>query len=274
MILKEKLGYTNSKIIALVPTEKELTLLYLKLKKEGLIKESDEEYVNEIIQNCKKEEINVITCFDEVYPNKLRFISNKPVLLFYKGNIDLLSAPSISIVGTRKASEGSLNWTRNISKSLASKGYVIVSGGAKGIDRSAHEGALDANGKTICVIGSGIRDLYPQENVELIKRIMVEGLVISEYNPNTHVNKFGLLERNRITSGLGDKVLIISTEQAGGTISQYKTAKLQKKEIYCPDPTLKLEPISGIIELIKEKGVKVITNFEGLLISNQKTLSF
>lgn len=272
IILKEIVGYTNRKIVQLASTIKNLDKLYLKLKEENLIIKKDENFANKIIEECNVSEILIVSYFDEIYPNKLKQISTKPVLLFCKGDIELLNKPSVSIVGTRKASENALNWTYNASKELASKGYVIVSGGAKGIDRSAHEGALEANGDTICVIGGGFKNLYPKENIDLIEIIMKNGLIISEHPPNKFINRFSLLERNRITSGLSDKVFIISTESSGGTMSQYKIAKSQKKEVFCPSPDLKLEPLSGILDLIQENKIKVISNVNDLFLNNQRTL--
>lgn len=274
IILKEIIGYTNRKIVQLAPTIESLDKLYLKLKKENLIRKTDENFANKIIKECKISEILIVSYFDKIYPNKLKQISTEPILLFCKGDIKLLNKPSVSIVGTRKASKNALDWTYNASKELASKGYVVISGGAKGIDRSAHEGALEANGDTICVIGSGFKNLYPKENIDLIERIMKNGLIISEHPPNKFINRFSLLERNRITSGLSDKIVIISTESSGGTMSQYKTAKSQKKEVFCPNPNLKLEPISGILGLIKENKIKVISNVNDLFLSDQKTLLF
>ena len=177
-----------------------------------------------------------------------------------------MNTPSISIVGTRLASKKSLEWTYSSSKTLSDFGFAIVSGGAIGIDSSAHRGALDSAGNTICVLGSGIGNIYPKENIPLINSIFERGLVISENIPNQNVNRFNLLERNRITSGLGNKLLLVATKSNGGAMSQYKVALSQKKEIFCPSPELGLEPTEGINQIIKEnKNIMLIKDIDDIL---------
>lgn len=270
MALKRMKGYGNKKIIDLV-LNRNLDSLHIKFKKESLDYNNFMKEEFEINRYCKKDNIKIITFFDKNYPEKLKSISSPPLILFTKGNIELLNNLSISIVGSRKSSEKSLNWAYNAAKDSIKHNYTVVSGGAKGIDLYSHKGALDAKGKTICVLGSGFNEIYPKENKELIINIMKKGLVITEYPPNTKVNKFNLLERNRITSGLGDKLLIVTSGIGGGSMSQLKVALSQRKEIIVPHLSLGLEPIEGIKEMIRKYQVTSITSSKGIFKSNIKT---
>ncbi len=227
---------------------------------------SDElEHSKKILDFCEKENIRVITYFDSNYPKKLKNLSSPPIVLFMKGNLELINLPSIAMVGSRNSSSQALEWTYDASKKIASCGFVIISGGARGIDSYAHKGALESHGKTICVLGSGFSNIYPNDNKPLIDSIMKQGLVITEYLPEVHVNRFSLLERNKITSGLSDKVLLVAATIKGGAMSQFRVALSQKKHIFCPSVSLKLEPTAGITEILNNyKTVHSINEVEDI----------
>lgn len=270
LALKDVKGYGNKRILDMIKADGDLSNVYTTFLKSSLIDEKKLIQYEKILDFCKENKIHVISYFDEIYPSNLKKISSPPLLLFAKGNLDLLKMPSISIVGTRQASKKSVDWAYNSSKELANLGYVIISGGALGIDTAAHKGALG----TICVLGSGLNNLYPKENVSLFETISQKGLLISEHAPENHVSPVSLLERNRITSGLGDKILIVCTKLKGGAMSQYKVALSQKKEIFCPNPDLSLEPIEGINQIVRDnKKVKVINEVKDILEENQKILT-
>lgn len=226
--------------------------------------------ISETVRYWRKNDVHIISYFDSPYPIKLKNISRPPLLLFLTGNIELLNKPSISIVGSRESSTITLDWTYEISQVLSKKGYTIISGGAKGVDAAAHKGALVVNGSTICVLGSGFDNVYPKENIELIESIKKKGLVISEHLPEDRVNQISLLERNRITSGLGDAILIVSAKTNGGTTYQIREAQRQKKKIFCPNPENGLEPREGILSLIKERKITVINNADDIINSIKK----
>lgn len=266
LALKDAKGYGNKKVIDLISSCGSLDNAFLYALKNDLIEESKIGIYEKELNDCKKNRIQIITYFDKEYPLNLRRISSPPLVLFAKGNLKLLNGPPISIVGTREASKRSLDWTYNNSKELSDLGYVIVSGGALGTDTFAHKGTLSSSGNTICVLGSGINNIYPNENEQLVEEIFKRGLVISECLPDQKVNRFSLLERNRITSGLGNKLLLVATKLSGGAMSQYNVALSQGKEIYCPHPDLRLEPMEGIKHLIKEnKEVNIISNIQEIL---------
>lgn len=261
MALKGLKGYGNKRVLDIVKSSGNLDSIFDSFMQKSIVKENDLTEQYGVLTDCKLNKINIVTYFDKSYPANLKLINSPPLILFTKGNLSLLSKPSISIVGTRQASSNTIEWTYKIAQELANAGYSIISGGALGIDFAAHKGALDSNGDTICVLGCGLNNIYPKDNSYLIEEISNKGLVISEYPPRAHVNRFSLLERNRITSGLGDRLLLVSTKISGGAMSQYKVAVSQKKKIFCPHPDLRLEPVEGIIKVCQEnKNVKLIHN--------------
>ena len=266
MVLKGIKGYGNKRVLDIVKSSNNLDSAFDLFIKKSLVTENDLSKQYDILIDCERNKINILTYFDRYYPENLKLINYPPLILFTKGNLSLLSKPSISIVGTRQASNYTIEWTYRIAQELANAGYSIISGGALGIDFVAHKGALDSNGNTICVLGCGLNNIYPKDNSYLIDEISNKGLVISEYSPRAHVNRFSLLERNRITSGLGDRLILVSTKLSGGAMSQYKVAVSQKKEIFCPNPNLKLEPVEGIIKVCQEnKNVRIISNAMDIL---------
>ena len=218
-----------------------------------------------IYKYCTENKINIISYFDDTYPTKLRNITNPPLVLFLKGDIGLLSSKPVAVVGSRMSSESALKYGFALSKELSEKGYVIVSGGAKGIDSAAHRGSLECSGKTICVLPCGFDNLYPKENFELFGAIEKKGLLISEYLPKSNVDRFSLLERNRITSGISDSVFIVSASANGGAMSQFKCAYSQKKPVFCPAPESELKPFDGIFTLINERRIMPVRNADEFL---------
>ena len=162
-----------------------------------------------------KNNIDIINYTEKNYPKKLLQINNFPIVLYYIGNIKLLSQRNIAIVGSRFSSEYGKTVARNISKQLSDFKINIVSGLAIGIDKYAHLGSLDSNiGKTIAVLGTGVDEesIYPQENKKIYERIIENGgVVISEYPIKTKPISYHFPARNRIISGLSPLVYMILT---------------------------------------------------------------
>jgi DNA processing protein len=263
MALKRVKGFGSRKIINLIEkgTIESTHNTFLKESKDYL-NYIDEE--SKIIDYCSSQKIIIITYLDEIYPEKLKKIRSPPIYLFAKGNLSLLNSQGVSIVGSRKSSQSALDWTSKACKKLVEKDYTIISGGAIGIDKEAHQSTLVNSGKTICVLGCGFDNLYPKENKELFQRIENQGLIITEYSPHKRVNRISLLERNRITSGLGEKLLLVTSDIKGGSMSQLKDGISQNKEIYVPDLSLSLEPISGIKKSIELGQTKSIFEIEDM----------
>ena len=270
MALKSLKGFGNSKVISMLTNEQTLDNFFNSLiEKHPELKRGPNRAYEKIFQYCLKSNITLMPFYDKNYSRKLKMINSPPALLFAKGRIELLNRPSIAIVGSREVAERTIEWTKNISKELSKEDYVIISGGAKGVDAAAHLGALEENGNTICVLGCGFDNIYPKENIDLIKKIGERGLLLSEYPPFSNTRPIALLERNRITSGLSDLVLVTSCKEQGGAMSQIKTARSQNKIVLFPNPELGLTPNKGVIKFSKEKNITLVDNSNDIINSLQ-----
>ena len=170
---------------------------------------------------------------DMIYPALLAGISDPPDLLFYKGRLTGQEERSIAIVGSRRETRYGRNQAHAIARDLAAKGIVIVSGLARGIDTAAHEGALDAGGRTIAVLGSGLSNIYPQENKSLVERILQGGgAIISELPPAAEPLAFHFPVRNRIVSGLSHGLLLVEAREKSGTMITVGHALEQGREVF------------------------------------------
>ena len=218
---------------------------------------SDENFLT-VLNECEKSNIEIIRIIDKNYPSFLKNIPYPPLTLFLKGDIELLNRKKIAIVGSRKSDEQTKEWAYNLAKDLVKDNFVIVSGGAIGVDYSAHKGALDANGKTICVLGSGFFKMFPEHHFDLFKEIEKKGLLISEHLPNFPGSAIALVQRNRITSGLSNALVMVASGEKGGAMIQTKMAFEQRRPIFCPKKSLNLKPNEGISQIINEwKGIEI-----------------
>ena len=184
-------------------------------------------------QYLLKHNVGLITIKDKEYPEKLRNIVNLPICLYVLGNKEMLKTKSIAIVGSRDCSDYGKSMALSFAYLLAKNGVAVISGLAKGIDSAAHIGALQSEGKTIAVIGTGIDLVYPKENKALMEEIIKKGgTIISEYPLGTKPNKENFPRRNRIISGLSDGVLVIEAREKSGALITVDYALEQGKNIY------------------------------------------
>ena len=217
------------------------------------------------IEYMKKNEIKLVTLYDKEYPEKLKEIYDKPVSLFYKGNIELLKKRNIAIVGCRDCSVYGKNTARDISYKLAEKGQCIVSGLARGIDKYAHLGALEASGDTIAVIGNGLDIIYPYENKNLSERILKNnGLIVTEYIIGTKPEKNHFPARNRIISGLSEGVIVVEAKEKSGALITADFALEQGREVFAIPGNIDSLNSVGTNELIKQ-GANVLTDYKDVL---------
>ncbi|MGN1305419.1 MAG: DNA-processing protein DprA [Oscillospiraceae bacterium] len=193
--------------------------------------------LREIVAYCYGHNIGIVGFNDTDYPPRLRGIFNPPVLLFYKGEIDLLSADVIvSAVGARYPSEYSKNTAKKICSVLAESGIVVASGFAVGTDITAHLSAVRSGGKTIAVLGSGIGYEYPPENVRYIDEIAENGLFMSEYFPNTKANRLNFPARNRVLSGISMGTVVIEASEKSGSLNTASNAIAQGRDLWAVPP--------------------------------------
>ena len=188
-----------------------------------------------ILSDCDKLEITTIGYNNDLYPSQLKDLDKKsPVLLYAKGDLSLLkSKKNVAVIGTRDISNEGLKAGKYITKQFVDKGYVIVSGLAKGCDTVGHAVCLENGGQTIAVMASGLDVVYPKENTELAQRILENGCLISEYPPKTSVMANYFVERDRIQSGLSKGVVVIETNIKGGTMHTVKFGTEQGRKIAC-----------------------------------------
>ncbi len=226
------------------------------------IKKKDSRYFEYIIDECGNHKIKIIPFYSKEYPSKLKAMPDSPLTLFAWGDIELLKTKKVAIVGSRESSEEAKKWTFENAKKISNKGITIVSGGAKGIDYSAHYGALSSNGKTIAIVGSGLFKLYPEEHRELFNEIKHRGLLLSEHPPEYVGSRISLLRRNRIISGISNCLLLVTSSTEGGSVTQLRIANTQRIPIFCPSISLNLLPNAGIKEAISKYHVTEITSIE------------
>lgn len=237
------------------------------IRKDAIInieKSKNKELMRKYEEYIYNHEIEVIPIDDVNYPAALREIYDPPITLFAKGNLTFLGEKSIGIVGSRDATSYGFNTAKELSYSLAQNNIVIVSGLARGIDKAAHIGALNARGKTIAVLGCGIDICYPNENMVIYKEILRRGLIISEYIVGTKPEAGNFPARNRIISGLSNGVVIVEAKAKSGAIITVDFALEQGRTVYAIPGNINSIQSEGTNDLIKQ-GAKTVTSINDVL---------
>lgn len=201
--------------------------------------------------------MSIIGIKDSRYPESLRK-AHAPVLLYARGEVSLLSQPAVTFSGSRETDARGCEWARETAMDLADS-HVIVSGGAAGVDTAAHRGALDADGDTIVVYGTGLHSPYPAENEQLFEEVVAaSGLLVSERPPDAGPDRHGFLQRNKTNSALGDGVVIPAAGESGGTMSQFSDACGQDRAVFIPDPAFDFTPNGGIAQMREHEAVTTV----------------
>lgn len=202
--------------------------------------------------------IKTISIDNSNYPEKLKQIYDPPRKLYVLGNESILNDLSIAIVGCREATDYGKKAAIYFSNNLAKEEITIISGLAKGIDSFAHIGALQAKGKTIAVIGSGLDNIYPKENERLVQDIIKSGgAIISEYPIGTKPEKEHFPARNRIISGLSNGVLIVEAKEKSGALITSDFAMEQGKDVFVVPGNINSLNSVGTNNLIKDGAILV-----------------
>ena len=197
--------------------------------------------------------MEILNIENNLYPETLRKIKNPPKKLYVCGNKMVLNSNCISVVGSRTNTKYGEKWCKKFVKEFINYGVTIVSGMALGIDKIAHESAINNGGTTIAVMPSGFNNIYPKENLKLYEQIIFSGgCVITEYNPNEKASSKKFLERNRIVSGISIATIVVEAAYRSGTSVTAKLAKEQKKDVYCIPGSLDNPKSIGTNKLIKE----------------------
>lgn len=221
--------------------------------------------VDKLLEATNKTKANILTFVDEAYPNVLKQIYDPPILLWYKGDIDVLKKPGVAVVGTRNATAYGKKIAKKLSSELSKSGLCIFSGLAHGIDSYAHRSTLEASGVTVAVLGSGIDWIYPSQNIELANAIVKSGgLVISEFPPGTKPDAVNFPVRNRIVSGLSLGTLVIESGIKGGSIITAEIALDQNREVFAVPHPMDSASGTGCNYLIKN-GAKLVQTVDDIL---------
>lgn len=211
-----------------------------------------------------KFDVKMITLWDDQYPEMLKQIYDPPIVLFCRGDIDLLSSNCIGMVGTRTPTRYGKGVTTDFSTALASQGYTLVSGAAKGIDTLVHQACLKTKGKTIAVLGNGTDRAYPAENRELYADIAAHGLLISEFMMGTKPDAQNFPRRNRIISGLSAGTVVIEAAERSGSLITAYFALDQNREVFAVPGNITSRQSHGTHQLIRQ-GAKLAESVEDIL---------
>ncbi len=209
--------------------------------------------------------INQIKPHSNPFTKVLDDIIDPPKKLFYRGELPSERQKTVAIVGARKPTSYGREIAFSLGKKLAEQGIVVISGMALGIDAIAHQGALDAGGKTIAILGNGVASFYPLSNTSLGHRIIAQGgAVLSEYEPTMPALAHQFLERNRIVSGLSDAVIVIEAAARSGTLSTANHALNQGREVFAVPGNITSPLSEGCNKLIK-MGAHPLTSVDDVL---------
>lgn len=218
----------------------------------------------------KLEEFNAsfITCFDKGYPDVFKKMKDYPIVLFYKGDLTLLTNEKIcSIIGTRKPSPKTQEIGKVLTDQMVQKGYVILSGLASGCDTIAHKSCINAGGKTVAIMGTGIDIVFPKENTELAEEIVgTGGLLITEELPGTKGASYTFVNRDRLQAACAESVIVLASSADGGSMHAAKAAITKyNKCLMVVDPScINQEESTGNLELINKYGAKSISSIQDL----------
>ena len=222
--------------------------------------------IQELKYVLRRNLINYISAIDANWPKSLNDLGfNKPLGLFYKGDIDLLNQENISIIGTRKSSNYGNSIAGEFAFDLASIGFNIVSGGAIGIDTASHHGTLNAQGKTICVQANGLHKFYPSKNEILFEKIIKNGLMISEYPPGRNPTKNYFLDRNRIIAALSKSTMVVEAAEISGALSTVRHALRMQRLVLAVPGSIHSKSSVGTNELIRNREAESVTNLQQVL---------
>jgi DNA processing protein len=200
--------------------------------------------------------IHVVAWNEPHFPSALLTLTDVPPALWYRGRLDALTAPAVAIVGSRAASPVAIETATRIANDLASRGVTVVSGLARGVDSAAHRGALQT-GRTAAVLGSGFDHMYPAEHDALAAEIAVDGVVVSEYPPDTPPLPFLFPMRNRLISGLSRAVVVIEANEKSGSLITAACALEQGREVMAVPGNVLSGRNRGAHALIRD-GAKIV----------------
>ncbi len=263
------MGFANKQTVPLLRQHPDITELYslmqqpdctfLNETQKKRIRQNPLSKAAEILELCRKKEMQVITCQDALYPERLLQIYSPPAVLFCQGKPEVLRNPMpLTVVGTRHPSEYSIRTTKHLCSELAGAGCMLVSGGALGLDSLAHQSALEQQQPTVSVMGCGLDCNYPRGTQPMKEKIKQNGLILSEYFPGIPPYGKNFPVRNRILSGLSRAVLVTEANRGSGCMITANLACEQGKTVFCiPPADIYNKRYSGQAALLRDGAVCV-----------------
>lgn len=230
------------------------------------LKERNLENAEKILDTCVKQGISLLTPEDNRYPSCLWEISNPPGVLYAQGNLSVLESDllRVAVVGARRPTGDGLKTAFEISCQMAEAGAAVVSGGALGVDQAALKGALQAEGKTVTVLGCGVDVDYPSSFQKFRNHIFKEGVIVSEYPPKTAPYKGNFPARNRLISGLSKGVLVVEASKHSGALITARLACEQNRDVFAVPGSIRSDLSKGTNSLIRD-GAKLVTCAEDVI---------
>jgi len=219
------------------------------------------------IEIVKKLGADLLILDDGVYPSLLREIYDPPITLYMRGAWEAcLEQPCIAIVGSRRCSTYGQNASMMLARDLAQRGVTIVSGFARGIDAAAHRGALDAGGRTVAVLGTGIGQVYPRDHKKLADEILErEGALLTQFPLGTPPVSENFPYRNRIISGLCLGVVVVEAAENSGSLITARLAIEQNREVFAVPGNITSKNSFGTNYLIKGAGAKLVQQWQDIV---------
>lgn len=233
---------------------------------ESIIAREMFEKAAEEIERVREIGADVLVLDDGVYPSLLRETQDPPITLYVKGNwMECFDNPCVALVGSRRCSTYGANAANMIARDLASRGVTVISGLARGIDAAAHRGALEANGKTVAVLGTGIDQVYPRDHKKLVDEILEGGgAIVSEFPLETPPAPQNFPYRNRVISGLSLGVCVVEASEQSGSLITARLAMEQNREVFAVPGNITSRNSFGTNYLIKSAGAKLVQQWQDI----------
>jgi DNA processing protein len=231
---------------------------------EGLLTFSQWDEVREEIRLISEAGARILPFTDNHYPARLRMIPDPPPFLYIKGELREEDEKAVAVVGSRSASDYGTRITRELCQGLASLGFTVVSGMARGIDGEAHEAALGVGGRTVAVLGSGVDVAYPPEHEGLYRRICHKGAILSQLPMGTPPFSFNFQSRNRLISGLSLGVVVVEATEKSGSLITAGLALEQGREVFAVPGEAGASRSRGTHRLIRQ-GAKLVENVQDIV---------
>ena len=219
---------------------------------------------SEIENLCQTHSISILDRFESGYPGRLNEIEDPPNLLYTQGTFQPQDQMAIAIVGTRHATTYGKKVAAQLARGLAMAGFTIVSGLARGIDAAAHRGALEAGGRTVAVLGSGLLNLYPPEHADLAKEVVGQGVLASEFHPHQAPKSGSFPQRNRIVTGLSLGVVVVEAADRSGALISARLASEQNREVFAVPGRIDNRMSRGCHALIND-GATLVQSVDDIL---------